>query len=623
MTVAVSGVLLAASLPALANDASPEARPARPLARTLRDGTGLDPAAAATLASYRGRPYAERFLQALAQAEETSSAHFVYAVPVHDITGDALADVLSIDTTIVFTFNSGVLSPSIEYESRVVLRALEGSTGEVLWTKRARFQNGYMDLVEARVGAGGRNGFALLVYDGALGPVQQRRFTIRTIDGAGRRVWARSWETVTVDQFPFYGYVNVPITLGAFDSRKGRATDYLVGLGNIAVAGVAWVADVRATGVDGADGSETEHPAHEVGVGNVLPAPWVTRDLSGDGLDDYVFVNPMPQAAQGEESLEPGGVVRGRVGSNGDLVWERGGYDFSDAIAVWAYAISDVVGNPRSDVTLHAWFGPADSGRASEWDAYLVDGASGGPRWKRLGVWPYVPGDVDGDGDDDLITRDVRFGPQLKTVTTRLWAYDDRGKTLWKRSYTVRADGPLTCAAGCSAGAGVGFQAAGDLQPDGIRDSFVATHIDHDPGTETHVRYLVDGRTGRRSLISGEDLFPLAAAVDLRGADVARARWEADGSVRVAATTPAPRTLWESDVSFGIAAEPGRVPLDVVAARLDRDACPDVIVSLATRRGRYVVALDGGDGSLLWMRTLDGVEARPSAQTGSDRNRAC
>ncbi|MDQ4024054.1 MAG: hypothetical protein M3217_00965, partial [Actinomycetota bacterium] len=582
---------------------------------------GLDPAAAATLASYRGRPYADRFLDALVQAEETSTFRFVYAAPVHDVTGDERDDVLSLDTTIVFTIKPGVVFPTIEYETRVTIRALDGSNGEIMWTRRARFKNGYMDVVEAQVGEAGRNGFALLVFDGALGQVQQRRFTIRTLTGAGKRVWSRTWDAVTVDQFPFYGYANVPVTLGAFDADDGRATDYLVGLGNIAVAGTAWVADIHAVAVEGANGAETAHPAHEVGVGNVLPAPWVTGDLSGDGFDDYVFVNPMPQVAQGEESLEPGGVVRGRVGANGDLIWERGGYDFSDAIVVWAFPIPDVVGNPRSDVTLSAWIREGE-GRDSEWDLYLVDGASGGPRWKRPGSWPYVPGDVNGDGEDDVIARDVLFGRRLKTVTVRLWAYSPSGKTLWKRSYVLRSDGPLSGAAGCSAGAGAGFGPAGDLQPDGIKDSFVVTYVSHDPGTETHERYLVDGRTGKRSLVSGEELFPLGTSLDLHGADVAKARWR-DGVVEVSGATATGATLWDSVVSVGPAAEPGRVPVDVVAALLDRDRCPDIVVSITARRGRYVAALDGGDGSLLWMRTLDGVDAQPAVRTANDRNRAC
>ncbi|MDQ3956777.1 MAG: hypothetical protein M3273_00480, partial [Actinomycetota bacterium] len=318
--------------------------------------------------------------------------------------------------------------------------------------------------------------------------------------------------------------------------------------------------------------------------------------------------------------LEPGGVVRARVGIDGALVWERGGFDFSDALAVWAYRIRDVVGNPRSDVVLTP---VSDEERGGfRLDMYLVDGASGAPRWKRLGGWPYIPGDIDGDGDHEVVARHVVFSRRLRNVTVKLWAYDVSGKTLWRRVYTTRTDGPLTCRAGCSSGAGVGFGPAGDLQPDGIADTYVTTHVRHTPGTETNVRYLVDGRTGERSLVSGAELFPLGTDLDLHGADVARARWR-DRNVVVTAVTSQNRVLWESVVSFGLALEPGDIPLDVVAARLDRDRCADLVVSVAARRGRYVAALDGGDGSLLWMRTLDGAEARGAARAGADRNRAC
>ncbi|MDQ3956949.1 MAG: hypothetical protein M3273_01370, partial [Actinomycetota bacterium] len=335
VAVGLVAAALAAPLPAIAVGSPSGRAPVSALTRALTDGTGLDPAAAATLSSFRQSPHAAEFLAALEQAEDLGSAHFVYVEPVHDVTGDGSEDVLSVDNYIAFTMEPGVLFPSIEYEVRVILRALDGATGELLWTKRARYRNGYMEAIEARTGPGGDNGFALLVFDGALGTIQQREFTIRTLTGGGNRVWARTWEATVVDEFPAYSYVNVPVTLGVFDAVEGRSTDYLVGLGNIVVAGVAWVADVRAVSVEGAGGLENEHPAHEVGAGTVLPTPWAMGDLSGDGLDDYVFVNPTPQAAQGEESLEQGGVVRARLFILLLLVCESCCFFLSDYMALW------------------------------------------------------------------------------------------------------------------------------------------------------------------------------------------------------------------------------------------------------------------------------------------------
>ncbi len=617
-------VVSAGSLPAAAIAPPTVTSPApSALTRALTDGSGLDPAAEATLASYRQSPHADELLAALLRAQETGSAHFVYSDPVHDVSGDARADVIVVDTYLEYEFGSDVLSPTFTYETRVIIRALEGTTGRVLWTKRAHFQNGLMDIVEARTGAKGRNGFALLVMDGALGPVEERRFTIRALTGGGKRVWARSYESVVVERFPVVSYANVPVILGTFDAFDGPATDYLVGLGDLVYAGNGWVSDVGAVSLDGADGAETTHLAREVGVGGDVPAPWPTGDLSGDGLDDYVFVNSHPMVAQGEEGPELGGVLRGRRGDDGTLVWERGGFDFGDAITVWVFAVEDLVGNPSGDLLVAAWmFDEARMQEGTEWDLYLIDGASGGPRWKRIGSWPYVPGDVNGDGEADVIARGVGSNARWTAIDMRLWAYDVTGKTLWKKTYRSSSEGPLSCAAGCSSFLGTGFGSAGDLQPDGITDSYVMHHIGHSPGGDTFVRYLVDGRDGRRSLVSGKELFPLRTALDLHGADVALVRWR-DGAIEVVASRASGDPLWDAAVSLGLPSEPTRLGFDVTSVQLDRDRCPDVIISIAARQGQYTVSLDGGDGSLLWARTLDGPEADPSVRRGADRNRAC
>lgn len=588
------------------------------------DLSRLDPLARVTLGAIAQATHGEEFLAALARAQETTSAHFVYADPVHDVSGDGRSDVVTVDAYIEMKVSSDPLSPTFEYETRYVIRALEGRTSKLLWTKRAHLQNGWLDVVEADTGRDGRNGFALLVGDGALGPIEQRRFKIRVLSGKGRPLWSRSYESVAANKFPIVSYVNVPVILGTFDAFEGAATDYLIGVGNVTWAVDGWIADVGAVAVDGgADGAESLHTTREVGVAGDVPAPWPTGDLSGDGLDDYVFVNPHPQVAQGEESLEVGGTLRGRRGHDGSLVWERGGFDFDDAITVWVYAVSDLVGNPRGDLLATAWIDDgARMRKGTEWDLYLVDGASGGPRWKRLGTWPYVPGDIDRDGDDDIIARGVGVSRNWTALDIRLWAYDVYGKTLWKKTYRTSSKGPLTCAAGCSSSLGAGFGSAGDLQSDGVTDTYATTVIEHDPGERTDVRYLVDGRTGRRSLVSGKELFPLGHALDLDGADVARIRWR-DGGVHVATSTGSDSPLWDSAISFGMPADPARIQMDAASVRLDADDCPDVIVSVVARGGLYVVALDGGDGSLLWGRTLDGVRADFRVTTGADRNRAC
>ncbi|MDQ3981800.1 MAG: hypothetical protein M3271_03860, partial [Actinomycetota bacterium] len=619
-----AAVVSAGSLPAAAIAPTTGISPSpSPLTQALTDGSGLDPAAEAALASYRQSRHAEEFLAAVLRAQETGSAHFVYSDPVHDVSGDTRADVLAVDTYLEYEFGSDVLSPTFTYETRVIVRALEGATGRVLWTKRAHFENGFMDIVEAKTGARGRNGFSLLIMDGALGPAEERRFTIRAVTGRGKRLWSRTYQTVVVERFPLTAYANVPVILGTFDAFEGPATDYLVGLGDLAYSGIGWVSDVGAVSIDGTGGTETTHLAREIGAGGDVPVPWPAGDLSGDGLDDYVFVNPHPQVAQGEEGQELGGVLRGRRGDDGTLIWERGGFDFGETITVWVYPVEDLAGNPRGDLLLAAWI--SDRARMQEgtdWDLYLVDGASGGPRWKRTGSWPYVPGDVDGDGADDVIARGVGTNARWTAADMRLWAYDATGKTLWRKTYRTRSDGPLTCSAGCSSFIGTGFGSAGDLQPDGIVDSYVMQHIGHRPGGDTFARYLVDGRTGRRSLVSGKELFPLRTALDRRGADVSFVRWR-DAAIEVVAARASGDPLWDTVASLRLPSEPTRLDFDVTSVRLDRDRCPDVIVSVAARQGQYVLTLDGGDGSLLWARTLDGPDADASTRRGADRNRAC
>lgn len=583
------------------------------------DARRLDPAARAALGSYLQRPGASEFVGAVLQAqEELETFHLVYPRAVHDVTGDGAGDVLVLDYEITPVLTPGVIIPSFSFRTDVKVRVLDGRDGDVLWTKKAHFENGFLDVVEARVGARGDNGFAILVYDGAVGPVEQRRYTIRAVSARGKALWARHYESVLVQSFPAYAYANVPIAMEPFDALKPRPTDFLVGLGDVVWAGTGYAADVRALTVEGARGEETAHPGREVTVGTDLPYPTATRDVSGDGLDDYVFLNPMEQVVRGEEGPETGGAIRALRGNDGSVIWETA-FDFSGTIAVWVFAGPDLAGSPAADFMLTAWVDDEQRMESGDdWDLYLVDGSNGSVGWRKRGGWPYFPGDVDGDGRGDVISRAVMTrGRRSSSVLMRAITWT--GETIWTRKHLTEAD-PPPCGAACWTFYGVGFDEAGDLQRDGLVDSWVWLSIEHDPGPQSFHRYVVDARTGARSFVSGRDLFATGGSFDRRGDDLAFLRLARDG-IAARGVDWSGRTVWESTLEVPLGS--GDVELQAKATRLDADGCADLLVGIGGRRGQYVAVVDGGDGSLLWSRVLDGDGPSPRAPSARDANPAC
>ncbi|MDQ3982993.1 MAG: hypothetical protein M3271_09985, partial [Actinomycetota bacterium] len=538
-----------------------------------------------------------------------------------DWSGDGRPDDLSMHYTFAVD--------GLDVRTRVTLRAAEGDTGELLWARRwTRDDDTYLWPIEADVGRRGKPGLVLVEVRGVEFETTGIDYTLRALTSHGKRLWVRSFTSTITGQWPItFTATDYVVGLGTFDALPRRAADVLVASGTVVVPPVWSLSSgvIDAEVIDGRDGRIVAHPVPEVGVG-IVPLASPMGDLDGDGLDDYAFVNERPNVTPGEDggTVPVGvgtGVVAARRGSDGAPLWTGGGLDYRER-NVSLMDLGDIVGTDEGDVFVETMAQLLDPDDPDQYLTYLLDGATGNVVWKRRGQWPYSPGDIDGDGSPDILTQ--HYYSDDGFVATHVRAFTDTGRRLWHRQY--RTEHPLQrcCSWLIHWGGGWGV---GDYDGDELSDGYIthraAAWVARDEVANVD-HFVIDAATGERLARGGEEFQPLGRpAVDGGTADYANVRWaEGDALVEVHdGTTGA--LLTSSRVSFDVPVGPQNLYLYVESARLNRDGCAEVALSVDALSGMYEVMLDGADGSLLWSRSLGRRQGTATVAEATDANQAC
>lgn len=539
-----------------------------------------------------------------------------------DRVGNADALITTVDYEITISWDTTDPFPTIEEKARSRVTAVSGSSGAVLWRKR---WNDFVVPVPARTGADGRPG--AIAFSGLMsliGPFEDRRLIIDGIDGkSGKRVWRSSHQSVTASEYPVWAGHDVPVSVGIFNGVKGPSADVLLGVAEIASAGVAFTSATQAIVIDGRNGKERRHPSIDPGV-NWTAEPWPVSDLDRDGLDDYVVaVDDSPDLGEGQDPPNLDGALHARRSTDGGDIWTETAFDLN--LLAWTFALPDVVGSKTEDLGLATLKRDDEAVVANgvyfgklQWRTYLVDG-DGIRRWKRWGGWPRSPGDLDGDGRPDVMAMDFvqRFDKAVVGVRTR--AYGGDGGPIWRRAIISSYN---RCPVSCSGAMGSSLRFVGDVDEDGVRDSFARHEIEQDPGEDPTFTDLIDGRSGTRARSGGEELHPAGTSLDLNGADLLEVVVGREVATVTARDGRSFKQLWETQIALN-GLRSGRSIVWVSGGQLDRDRCGDVLVSINVDGDAVTAALSGGSGEMRWQHSANSDLRLGRVAPPKDHNPAC
>lgn len=493
---------------------------------------------------------------------------------IGDLTGDGLTEIvadtwsLTSDPTGTVFFLTGTYSGTV----------LDGRTGKVKLTHEARFVDGFAGLTPFRVGPRGKPGL-LAVQMTATSAAHTVRY--RALTAGGDAVWTKllpstyNFNTGSKWYGPVGAATGALFTADRVDVRPGKATDVLLGRSDYVMPPRRKpVARTTVSVLDGRDGSITR--LRSARSTEVVPVAAGLPDLNGDGSDDFALLT------NGEAD---DGRVSAFDGRDASQLWTR-----RYALRPWSWTerIGNFVGGPTEDFLV-------SYDKGDDWIHAVVDGRTGRIGWVRKAIFPYVAGDIDDDGAPDL--AGYRFGESKDAFL----AYANDGRRLYEVFHGADDSG-----CGDSFCITFGFYLdAGDLDADGVRDTYV--ELSHSWNSKV-TTYVVTGRTGRM-LYTRKGIAPLRGSVDGSGDDLGRTHRL--GSRRLAIEILDGRDLdglWRATFV-------GRTRLRFAdpwapyeaAARLNEDACKDVVVSVRSGDAVTLVAMDGKDGSLLWRRRLTGA----------------
>ncbi len=346
----------------------------------------------------------------------------------------------------------------------LVLR--RGTDGSKSWATQG---SRVLDIFAMRVGVPARPG--LVVVTDSTGAAQQRvggsRRTITAYDG---RTGATLWQHKYVAS---RGGVRAPEGTveedGVLLSTDNRPTALLM---------------AYRTGEPGSPGHVVVQPvlvsvAH--GGVQLSGAAIKTSTLPPPSTVDVVSLGDEDKDGLADYALATTTSIEARSSASGASLWTTNG---SQNLVV----LPDVNGDNIADFRV---------------SGVVHDGRTGARRYTLPGAYPFVAGDVDGDGSADLL--DPTFASQ-GTMTMRLCA-GSTGHNIWSQSFTAPSS-PYSF---------VGTFPTGDLDGDGIQE-FAVYEVDGETSAITWLR--VNGRDGTVDPAPVSLAIPLYASIDGAGDDV-------------------------------------------------------------------------------------------------------
>lgn len=444
-----------------------------------------------------------------------------------------------------------------------------------------------------RLGAPARDGVMLIMSETvpATGMTATSTASISALDGNGKEIWRRSFDpaigvSAAGEAGVYAGYLGSWWVLNAL---PGKADDLLVSLIDVASLPVSHAVRSQHAVLDGGDGTLVRHPGVYVGL-EWFSEGMAVKDLDGDALDDYVVVHDT-----GETSS-----LIGVRGLDGGELWTSDDHRFNHF--AWAMALPDLDDDETSD--LHVW---SMRGNSFKGESSVVSGKDGATLTTHKGMVLHSPGDVDQDGEPDVLFFVLGLSRRRNTMSLDTTRID--GASIWSGDYVSEWNSRrLDCEDGCGIGIGVGIRGAGDLDRDGVDDLLINNYQETQEGKEAlevqFDSYVVEGAEGQERFRDDAWLFP-GGIQESPGPDLLRVN-----SSRTAVGVNAlggddGRELWSRELQLGTRLQ--RLPwVDVTTTdwvtKWGRP-CTRTFVTILTNKSALVVALDNHGGNL-WDRQV-------------------
>ncbi|MDQ3952199.1 MAG: hypothetical protein M3279_04440 [Actinomycetota bacterium] len=556
---------LAATAPATA-DPAPSASPGQAFAAYRR---------VVERSLERGDADARRFFESV-QADDDRLV-FYWHRGIDDLDADGAREVLLERWRV--TMDLVGFGFSGDYRAQV----LDGARGSTQWTYRNEFSGGF-PVLALRISLGeGMPGLLFPKIDNQSAESPTYRLTFDAVMGSsGETVWTRAFTSTYNLATGGVAGTDAPTALQKFEPDGDETTELLVALTDYARAALPDRAVARSEVyvLDAADGSLRS--LGEVGPDLVwFHSVQAGPDVDGLGGDDVVIA--------GNENSEDA-YLEARSGIDGATIWRtpaRIGWH------TWAAPLPDMNADGSRDIIV-GWDRPNTNERVFQvWDARKPR-----PLWKAEGVFPYLLGDADRDGTTDIGAFD--FVHTRKRTGARFKAFS-HGRLLYRTSHVGKVP---ECDGFCFSS---GFYLnAGDIDGDGLRDTYVLVTMPT-KGEPKTIEYAAAGADGsvlyrRRNLAPVLGSLGGTPAGDLLG--FARAGRDV---IRVTAYDgPTMRSLWTRSYRMTGARNLGPYGAYGGAVELDGGGRRELLLTVAGKRARTLVALDGGSGELLWQRPVTG-----------------